>query len=373
MCGYIVMSMEQNNNNKKKRKKILVVVLVIVSIIVLSTIGYAVFIINQIGNLDYKPADSTPVFNELPTEDPNELTPPPDLPTFVPPTPTVEPTPSPTVLPELKDDIVNILVLGIDTRQPGEFKDARSDVNIILTIDKVKKEVRLTSILRDSLIYYDEIKDYQRLNYALRLYDHPDGVVKTIEDNFGIDIDHYMMADFWGVATLIDIFGGVTVNASDAEISNLNDILWNLNELYDYKDLRTDFVEHKPGDIKLNGRQAVAYMRIRKVGADYERVQRQYEVLDALKSEIAGMNFFEMNKILIKLPDLIKTDMSELELLATANTLYSIRDCEMKNARVPFDGAYKAAKYKKMWILELDMSKTKKLLNQFVYEGKLPE
>jgi LCP family protein required for cell wall assembly len=276
-------------------------------------------------------------------------------------------------LPELKEDIVNILVLGIDTRTPGEFKDARSDVNIILTIDKKNKEVRLTSILRDSLIYYDKIKDYQRLNYALRLYDHPDGVVKTIEENFGIDIDHYMMADFWGVQTLIDIFGGVTVNATDAEISNLNDILWNLNELYGYKDLRTDFVEHKPGDIKLNGRQAVAYMRIRKVGADYERVQRQYEVLNALKIELSGMNFFEMNKILIKLPQLIKTDMSERELLATANTLYSIRDCEMRNARVPFDGAYKSAKYKNMWILQLDMNKTKKLLHDFVYEGKLPK
>lgn len=347
-------------------KGILIAFFVLLGIIVLC-IGYLAVVYTQLGKLSY---ENTAVSSSTPmvvTPAPTEVIPS-DAPTFVPPTSTPEATATPTPMPELTQDVTNILVLGADTREPQVFDDARSDVNIILTIDKKNNEVKITSIMRDVLVYYPDINDYQRINYALRHYDDPQGVVDIIESNFGIQIDNYMITDFWGMAQLIDIFGGVEVIATDAEISNLNDILWNLNELYGYDDLRQDFYLGEPGEVLLTGRQAVAYMRVRKVGADYERVTRQYEVLDAIKNELSSMNFVEINKIINQLPQMLTTDMTQMELIKTAATLYKMRTCDMTNARVPFDGAYQPSTYKGMWILDIDFDENKKLLNEFIYE-----
>lgn len=359
--------------NKYILKAVFLVLVGIISLALIAAAAYSVTAYVNLGDLEYKSDESTPANNTIEITQEPEASIPKDLPMFVAPTPV--PTQKDTVsapIPELEKDIINILILGCDTRQPGVFTDSRSDVNIIMTIDKKNGEVRMTSILRDVLIYYDDIDDYQRVNYALRHYDDPNKVIGIIENTFGVSIDYYMVADFFGVAELIDIFGGVTVNAQADEISNLNDILWNLNELYGY-DLRKDFVLGEPGDILLTGRQAVAYMRVRKVGADYERVLRQYEVLQGIKQELTKMSFLEMNKILSKLPELIKTNMDQRELLSAANTLYKMKDSEMQNARVPFDGTYNSAVYKGMWVLDINLEKNKTLLYEFIYQGKLPD
>lgn len=356
----------------QRRKDIQRIVILIIASLFIATALYAMAVWTTLREVRYeKPVQLEQTASTLSTPPPSpEPTPITPLPTFSPkPTPITTPTPTP--MPEMTEDIMNILIIGCDTRKPGAYEHARSDVNMILTIDKKNGETRLTSFLRDVLIYYEGYEDYQRLNFALRYYGDPHAVMELYEDVFGIEIHHFMIADFWGVASLIDIFGGVTVNASLKEIENLNDILWNLNELYGY-DLRKDFVPHTPGNIRLSGRQAVQYMRIRKVGSDFTRVERQYEVLNQIKSKLMNMNLLQVHQILAELPTLFKTDMNEMELISTANTLFKIRNGSFTNTRVPFRGCYNHASYKGMSILDIDMDRNRKLLHDFIYHSELP-
>lgn len=348
--------------------KAIIITIAILLLILAMALVYLGIIYSKLGQLSYEKEVVASV--DVPMEDEDEEIEdiPDNAPTFVAPTATVYASPTPTLMPEISEEVTNILVLGCDTRQQGVYSDARSDVNIILTIDKKNGAVKITSLMRDILVYYPEKDDYQRLNYALRFYDDPQRVVETVERSFGIEIDNYMVTDFWGMASLIDIFGGVSVYATSAEIENVNDILWNLNEIYGAKDLRQDFYLGETGNVVLTGRQAVAYMRVRKVGADYERVERQYEVLNSLKENIKTMNFFEINKVIQQLPDLLVTDMTQMEILNTVGTLYKLRESQMEQARVPFDGQYKPATYKKMWILDVDFAANNKLLHEFIYE-----
>jgi len=357
---------EQGTKASNALAKIIITLIAILLLILSAALVYLGVLYNKLGQLDYEEPITTPGSEIIEVEETVEEIPV-NAPTFVAPTSTPEASPTPTLMPEMEEDIINILVLGCDTREQGNYNGARSDVNIILTIDKKNNTVKITSLMRDILVYYKDLDDYQRLNYALRYYGSPQGAVKIVEENFGIEIDHYMLTDFAGMAQLIDILGGVDVYATEAEIENFNDILWNLNELYGATDLRKDFYYGEPGNVELSGRQAVAYMRVRKVGADYERVQRQYEVLNSLKSKLSTMGFLEINAIINQLPDLLVTDMSQMEILNIVGTLYKLRDCDMEQVRVPFDGHYKSAIYKKMWIIDIDFAENKRLLHEFIY------
>ena len=355
--------LDQDNNSANTFAMIILTLIGVLLLILAVALAYLGYVYSKLGQLEYE----KPAFTQMPIVEETEEAIPVDAPTFVPPTATPIASPTPTLIPEMEEDIINILVLGCDTRVQGVYDGSRSDVNIIFTIDKINETVKITSLMRDILVYYDDLGDYQRLNYALRYYGDPQGAVKIVEENFDIEIDHYMITDFAGMAQIIDILGGVEVYGTAAEIENMNDILWNLNELYNYDDLRQDFYFGDSGDIILSGRQAVAYMRVRKVGADYERVERQYEVLNCLKGKLSSMGFLEINKIIGELPNLLATDMDQMEMVNIAGTLYKMRDCDMQQARVPFEGYYKSSTYKKMWILDIDFAENKRLLREFIY------
>ncbi len=356
--------MKRLRNKKESKSTISFIFLVLAGLVLVSIIAvgvYAAVMYNKLGSLglnDSHELTGTPVVTEVALS--STITPKPE----VTPTPTEEPTPTPEPL----NDVINILVIGCDTKERGKYGNARSDVNLILTIDEKNDEIKLTTFMRDTLIYYEEIEDYQRLNFALQYFNHPDGVVKTLEDNFDIEIDHYMLTDYWGMADLIDVFNGVKIRLSDAEISAINDVLAYQNRVYEGHDKWDDFVPHDPGVLRLNGRQAVSYMRVRAIGTDVARIDRQFEVLSYIKNEIQDMSLDEVNKILNKLPDMITTDMSANEILRFTKLLYSMKECEMQTQRMPFDDTYEFARYKGKSIVEIDFEQNINMLHEYMYE-----
>lgn len=109
-------------------------------------------------------------------------------------------------------------------------------------------------------------------------------------------------------------------------------------------------------------------MRIRHIGSDLQRVERQFEVLEFIKGRLVNMNIIEINKVLNKLPDLISTDMNQKEILSITKKLYSMKDNEMQSQRLPFKDTYKNARYQGMAIIEIDFEKNIELLHEYMYE-----
>ncbi len=358
-------------------KKITYIMLAVFMTLLIGLFVYLITLYNGLSNLEFEgemnanpdaviaTPDVTDDVENLPDFEPVSASPEPTT------TPGITASPTPTATP---DGITNILIIGCDSKKMGAFDNARSDVNMILTIDEVNNEIKLTSFARDIMVYYDFLTGtdgnkggYNKLNAALQYYDHPDGVIKTLEENFSVGIDYYMLTDYWGVEKLINTLGGVRVYLTDAETYALNDVLAAYNKTYDHP-IDQNFVEHGAGVKFLSGRQAVCFMRIRKIDSDFGRIDRQHEVLEALKERLSNMDILDVIAIVDKLPDMIFTDMSQEEIVKYTKILYSMKDVEIQHATVPFDGTWEFARYNGMSVISIDFYKNNEMLVEFMYK-----
>ncbi len=304
-----------------------------------------------------------------------------DEPTIIPavsytPLPTIDEqllqTPAPTAEPETNEDygVINIAVFGMDNRYKYTIIGGRSDVIMILTIDKKNNSVRLTSFIRDTLIYIEPLSDYNRINAAIVYADGPDGAVECIEQEFGIDIDHYMVTNFVGMARIIDAIGGAEAYVSSAVAKDCNYCIEEMNPLMGYS-AKANFITSY-GNIHLSGIQAVAFMRQRKHDGGFARDDKQKEILMCLKDSLSSLSIDEINSLLTVVSENVKTDMQPLELLQMTMYLYACKDGEYSAIRMPLDGTYKLAWYKKMSIVQYDKEQNVPQLYDFIYNGIYP-
>ena len=109
------------------------------------------------------------------------------------------------------DGVQNIALLGIDSRADND--SGRSDAIVVLTIDKKHKKLKLTSIARDTYVAIDgHSKDKLTHAYA---YGKSQLAVKTLNQNFGLEIEDYVTMNFYGLSRVIDYIGGVSVDVDE--------------------------------------------------------------------------------------------------------------------------------------------------------------
>ncbi|HXG35405.1 MAG TPA: LCP family protein [Dehalococcoidia bacterium] len=216
---------------------------------------------------------------------------------------------------------INILVMGLD-RRLDEPKDmaTRTDTIFIMTVDPFGKTGGVLSIPRDLLVeipngrggYFED-----RINVAYELGElgyvsFPGGgpglAKATIERNFGIPIDNYLVLDFANFIEIIDEIGGIDIEVPEY--------------LYDpeYQDCNRcalEPIEFEPGLQHMDGKRALAYARIRYGSNDLERIERQQQLMRATADKAARINFISPAKALSlykKYKDAVKTDLSDFRL-----------------------------------------------------------
>jgi len=184
------------------------------------------------------------------------------------------------------EHIHNILLIGVDSRSKSYSTSgtgSRADVIMILTVNEKDNSIKLLSVARDSYAYIPGYTDPQKINGAMT-YGGPELLMATIENTLRIHIEEYAFVNFYHMEKVIDAVGGVYVHISEEERTEpggLNSILTDYNIEHEL-DLMTGLIEQS-GTQRLNGRQAVAYSRIRYVGnGDFGRSKRQVEVFQAL-------------------------------------------------------------------------------------------
>ena len=250
--------------------------------------------------------------------------------------------------------VTNILLLGVD----GDANStSRSDSMILLSVDFAHAKIKLTSFLRDSWVEIPSKGKKAKLNAACT-YGGPQLVVDTIEYNFGVDIDHFVMVDFKMFTQIIDNLGGVDVEVTKKEADFIN---------------RTtrQTVEHGES-VNLNGAEALVYCRIRKLDSDYMRTERQRKVITALieKAKTAGIS--KLIGTVYDVFPLIQTDMSPTEILGlAAKAGIGVVAFDIQQNRVPIDEHMKPSTINGQWVEVLDIEATKEYLIEFIYTNNI--
>lgn len=246
---------------------------------------------------------------------------------------------------ENSEEIINIALFGVDT---VEGESGRTDSIMILTLDTVHKKIKLTSIMRDS---YVNIEGYgmDKINHAYA-YGKAQLSLKTINQNYGLDVDKYALVNFNSLSKIVDILGGVELEITDEEVAHINGI-------------------DSAGVYTLNGAQALAYSRIRYAsGGDYVRTERQRNVINALFNKGITMPATSYLSILNEVLPYIQTNMSATEIISLAtNTLGLITNPTIEQARLPLDGYSEGSTINGIYYLTFDREYTKEKFMNYIF------
>lgn len=232
--------------------------------------------------------------------------------------------------------VTSILLIGTDGRTLDDR--GRSDTMILLSLNKSTHKITLTSFLRDS---YVDIPGYgqNKLNHSYS-YGGPDLLMDTIELNFNVCIDDYILVNFNSFASIIDSVNGIEMDISDEEAQEINTILMaELNELMG--DNVDDDLLSNGGKVQLNGKQALAYARIRHVGnADFERTERQREVITKAVGKLKSFRPSIISSIAKNAIPQVTTNMDTMQLYSLSLRLPLCLGYEIEQVRIPADNTY---------------------------------
>ncbi|MBQ7850953.1 MAG: LCP family protein [Clostridia bacterium] len=214
----------------------------------------------------------------------------------------------------LPDNVINILLVGIDSRSENlEESNQHGDVQIIVSINKDDGSIKLTSILRDLYVTIPGYKSKNRINVA---YQRGGGelAMRTINHNFDMNIEHYIVINFYGLASIIDSLGGMDIEMTKQEAGAINAYIKKNPPKYDNQgdDYKRIPLEKVDGVQHLDGIQAVMYARLRSIDNDFARSARQRHLLELLLKKVTegGMDFDKLFGLLETCLPYAKTNMS---------------------------------------------------------------
>ena len=205
---------------------------------------------------------------------------------------------------ELKD-YRNIAIFGLDSRD-NSFSNSRSDCIIIVSINKKTNDVKLTSVYRDT---YVDIEGHglDKITHAYA-YGGPELAINTLNKNLDLNITEFVTVNFDTVETIVDSIGGITLTITDSEASQIG--------------------FSSGGTYTLDGKEALAYSRIRKIDSDYQRTERMRTVLEAVFNKVKKQELSEISNFVDMVLPHISTNMSTNSIisLVPSAVFYKITD-----------------------------------------------
>lgn len=262
-------------------------------------------------------------------------------------------------------DVTNILLLGTDSRIAGNRR-TRTDSMIILSIDKKNNRLVMTSVLRDTYVKIPGVGN-NRLNAAF-VYGGPNLLFKTFDTNFDIHLDKYVQVDFFNFVKLVDAVGGVDLKLTNAEINLMNkSYIPQINKLLK-KNRNQDLVKiNKSGKYHLNGVQTLAYSRIRYIGTDFGRTERQRVVIGEIIKKTKTLSVSELNDLADIVLPMISTNLSKGEVMSLLLSAKEYLNYKVVNGRMPIDGSYRYMTIRGASVLGVNFDKNKKYWYNLVY------
>ncbi len=262
--------------------------------------------------------------------------------------------------------VKNILIIGSDTRND---EGGRSDSMILISINSRTNQIVQTSFMRDILV---SIPGYgnAKLNAAYA-YGGAELVMDTIEENFKIKVDKYIRIDFFSFIDIIDAMKGLDLTVTDEEANAMTNPIKEVDKLLG----RTTEKITEGGTYTMDGVQSLAYARIRYAGdGDFERTQRQREVIEKIIEKFKSLSIFEMNSVLETILPELTTNMSKTEIYFLCLRLPFIMGYDMKQFRIPYGeqntGTWSYGDYNGQSVLDIDFDRNNELFKKVVIYGE---
>lgn len=224
----------------------------------------------------------------------------------------------------------NVALFGVDSREGSLGKGTRSDTIIIASINQDTGDVKLLSVFRDTYLNLGN-DSYNKCNAAYAK-GGPEQAITMLNKNLDMNITDYITVGFDGLIEVIDALGGVEINVTESEISHLNN--YQISMVGTTTDGKTftaqEGVDYTPvtkaGMQNLNGLQATAYCRIRYIGNDFQRAQRQRDVITAISEKAKKASVAKLNNVVNGVMDNVSTSLDVKEILSVLSEIgnYSI-------------------------------------------------
>ncbi len=277
--------------------------------------------------------------------------------------------------------VKNIALFGVDARD--DSNEGRSDVLAVLTVDNRRGKLKLTSILRDSQVYIDGY-GYDKATHAYA-YGGPELAIRTLNQNFHLDITDYVTVNFAEMAQIVDAFGGVEIALTADEKREINRNLWDLSQETEGVIRHTDFMADANGQVVdllgstysdstelLNGNQAVAYGRIREIDSDDARVSRQQRVLQALVAQLKKKNIFQYPGLVREVASHCETSLGAGKLLSLSPIV--LRGLSLETLSIPGEeeAPYGGYTDSGSWVYIYDTELAAQHISRFIYEEDSP-
>lgn len=263
------------------------------------------------------------------------------------------------------EGITNILLVGTD----GEYieKWNRSDSMMVVTIDSKNKDIRISSIARDT---YVDIPGYstEKLTHAYA-YEGIDLLKEVFKVNFNLNIDKYIAVNFVSFMDIMDELGGVEVNVEEKDIKEINKYIDACYGYYKNKDEKDKEYITKSGVQRLNGYQALAFSRIRYTDSAFARDNRHREVAESVYKEFAQKGVETYKKCAEIILNNTKTNISPIEMMNLAYTVLKINDKDIDQFQFPLE-EYRNGHIinkQKGWVLEWDKEPNLEAWHKFIF------
>lgn len=253
-----------------------------------------------------------------------------------------------------------IALFGLDNRSNGSFTGGNSDTIMLASIHNDSKEVKLMSIYRDTYLH---IKDdtYGKINSAYNK-GGPKQAIETLNTNLDLKITKYVAVDFNALVETIDLLGGIDIEVTAEEVAKINEYSGEVSEV---TGVGSSWLSGS-GVLHLNGVQATAYARIRKLaGDDYKRTERQRTVIEAMMTKAQKSGLSTLNHIVDEVFDDISTNITPKQMVSLAGSAMSYKMTDATG--FPFELKTKDMGKKGDCIIPLDLEKNVQELHTYLF------
>ena len=243
------------------------------------------------------------------------------------------------------NSVINIALFGVDSY---DGSTGRSDSIIIATIDTIHKKLKLTSIMRDSYVNISGIGN-DKINHAYA-FGGPQLAIKTLNENFDLNIQDFVAVNFDSLPKIIDMLGGVTIDVTEEEVSHISGI-------------------NSAGTYNLTGAQALAYSRIRyATGGDYVRTERQRTILTKMYEKILSINPTQYTSLLNEGLSMLQTSLDYSKILELGTEVLKMGVTTLEQERFPLDGYCQGEIINGVYYLIFNKSLTVEQLYNYIFE-----
>ena len=262
----------------------------------------------------------------------------------------------------------NIALFGVDSRTGKLGKGNRSDTIMIASINQDTGDVKLVSVYRDTYLNLGT-DAYNKANAAYAK-GGPEQAINMLNMCFDLNIQEYVTVGFDALIETIDALGGIQIDVHENEIEHLNNYQRSMFSEDENDALNENIVKvTKPGLQTLNGLQATAYCRIRYVGDDFGRAERQRKVLLACLDKAKQANPATLVEILNKVLEHVYTNIGVEEM---ASVLKDVASYEVvAQDGIPFESARKTGTVGKKGscVIPVDLAENVKMLHEFLFDA----